>query len=428
MTDFAPLAVPAVSDTPEACGLVPCEGGVCAAAGIRAAGVSAGFRRNPERLDLALVVADEPCVAAATFTTNRFCAAPVTVSRDNVADGRARAIVLNSGNANAATGEPGLDCARRACARVAQELGCDEKDVLVASTGVIGVPLPFEPYETGVPAAAAALAATPAAAHDAACAVMTTDTVSKEVSVAGELPQRTDEPRAFHVGGFVKGSGMIQPNMATMLAVLTTDAPLTAEAAHEALLAAVRVSFNKVTVDSDTSTNDSAFLLATGVAGGEEIGLDHPAYPQVAAAIRVAATELARKIAADGEGSTKLVTVTVMGAASEQDADTVARAIANSPLVKTAVFGHDANWGRVAAAAGKCGVPFDQTRVDIDFMGVPVCRAGLTVPMDEEDMLRRFEAPEIDITVSLGMGEATGRVWTCDLTHDYVTINGDYRT
>ena len=428
MTDFAPLEVPAAPDTPEACGLVPCEGGVCAAAGIRASGVSAGFRRNPARLDLALVVADEPCVAAATFTTNRFCAAPVTVSRAHVADGRARAIVLNSGNANAATGEPGLACAERTCAHVADELGCAAEDVLVASTGVIGVQLPFAPYEAGVPAAVAALGSGPAAAHDAACAVMTTDTVPKEVSVAGELPQRAGGPRPFHVGGFVKGSGMIQPNMATMLAVLATDAPLTAEAAREALAAAVRVSFNKVTVDSDTSTNDSAFLLATGAAGGEEIDLDHPAYPQVATAVRVAATDLARKIAADGEGSTKLVTVSVMGAVSEADADAVARAVANSPLVKTAVFGHDANWGRVAAAAGKCGVPFDQARVDIDFMGVPVCRAGLTVPMDEEDMLRRFEAPEIDIAVDLGMGEASTRVWTCDLTHDYVTINGDYRT
>ena len=257
---------------------------------------------------------------------------------------------------------------------------------------------------------------------------MTTDTVPKEVSLAGEVPQVGGGTVAVRVGGFVKGSGMIQPNMATMLAVLATDAPLTAEAAREALRSAVGQSFNKVTVDSDTSTNDTCILLATGAAGGEVIDLSHPAYPVVAAAVRSACVELARKIAADGEGSTKLVTVTVTGAATDSDADAVARAIANSPLVKTAIFGHDANWGRVAAAAGKCGVPFDQHAVDIDFLGVPVCRAGLTVPMDEEDMLRRFEAPEIDITVSLGMGEASTRVWTCDLTHDYVTINGDYRT
>ena len=244
----------------------------------------------------------------------------------------------------------------------------------------------------------------------------------------GEVPQAGGGTVTVRVGGFVKGSGMIQPNMATMLAVLATDAPLTPEAAREALTSAVGQSFNKVTVDSDTSTNDTCILLATGAAGGEKIDLAHPAYPVVAAAVRAACVELARKIAADGEGSTKLVTVTVTGAATDEDADTVARAIANSPLVKTAIFGHDANWGRVAAAAGKCGVPFDQYAVDIDFLGVPVCRAGLTVPMDEEDMLRRFEAPEIPVTIDLGMGDASARVWTCDLTHDYVTINGDYRT
>lgn len=428
MNTTDPIFVPASEDTPEAHGFAACEGGVCAAAGVRAAGVSAGFRRNPNRLDLALVVADETCAAAGTFTTNRFCAAPVVVSREHVANGRARAIVLNSGNANAATGEPGLACARDAAAYVAEELACDPGDVLVASTGVIGVQLPFAPYRAGVPEAVSRLGRDARSAHDAACAVMTTDTVSKEASFAGDVAQRAGAPVTVHVGGFVKGSGMIQPNMATMLCVLATDAPLTSEAARAALSAAVRTTFNKVTVDSDTSTNDSAFLLATGAAGGEQIDESHPAFPAVAAAVRGVCGELARMIAADGEGATKLVTVNVVGAATDADADAVARAVANSPLVKTAIFGHDANWGRVAAAAGKCGVPFDQSRVDIDFMGVPVCRSGLTVPMDEEDMLRRFEAPEIDVTVSLGMGEAHTRVWTCDLTHDYVTINGDYRT
>lgn len=428
MTSFEPLRVPVAPDDAAAFGFAPCEGGVCAAAGVRAAGVSAGFRKNPNRLDLALVVADEPCVAAATFTTNRFCAAPVTVSRAHVADGRARAIVLNSGNANAATGEPGLAAARAACDAVAAELGCDADDVLVASTGVIGVLLDTAPYADGVPAAVSALSADAAGAHDAACAVMTTDTHPKEVSLAGRVPDGRGGEVTVHVGGFVKGSGMIQPNMATMLAVLATDAPLTAEAAAAALRAAVGESFNKVTVDSDTSTNDSCFLLATGAAGGETIGCDSPAYPAVAGALRAACSELARQIAADGEGATKLVTVTVMGAASDADADTVARAIANSPLVKTAIFGHDANWGRVAMAAGKCGVAFDQERVDIDLLGVPVCRAGLTVPMDEDDMLRRFDEPEVAITVDLHAGDACTRIWTCDLTHDYVTINGDYRT
>ena len=426
---IAPIPVPPMAGGMEEFGFAPCPGGVCAAAGIRAAGVHAGFRKDPERSDLALVVADAPCTCAATFTTNRFCAAPVQVSRPRAAAGVAQAIVLNSGNANAATGDEGVRTALASTGIVASVLGCDPEQVLVASTGVIGVPLPLAPYETGVPIAAAALANTPEAAHAAACAVMTTDTVSKEVSVAGTVPTGADgAPVTVHVGGFVKGSGMIQPNMATMLCVLSTDAPLTAEAAHTALLAAVKTTFNHVTVDSDTSTNDSAFLLATGAAGGEEIGLGSDAYPAIAAAIHGVCEALARKIAADGEGATKLVTVDVVGAATVEDADTVAFSIANSPLTKTAIFGHDANWGRIAAAAGKCGVAFDQYACDIDLMGVPVLRAGLPVPMDEEDMLRRFEQPEIPIVISLGAGTACSRVWTCDLTHEYVTINGDYRT
>ena len=399
--------------------------------GFKVAGAACDIRNKNDlkRLDVALIVSETPATGAGVFTTNDVKAAPVLTDMAHLSRSeKIKAIVANSGNANACNGERGMADAMAMCKAVAELVGSKPEQVLVCSTGVIGVPLPWEPYETGVPAAVAALAPSAAGAHDAACAVMTTDTVPKEVSIAGEVPQVGGGTVSVRVGGFVKGSGMIQPNMATMLAVLATDAPLTAEAAREALRGAVGQSFNKVTVDSDTSTNDTCILLATGAAGGEKIDLSHPAFPAVAAAVRAACVELARKIAADGEGSTKLVTVTVTGAASEADADTVARAIANSPLVKTAIFGHDANWGRVAAAAGKCGVPFDQYAVDIDFLGVPVCRAGLTVPMDEEDMLHRFEAPEIPITVNLGMGEASTRVWTCDLTHDYVTINGDYRT
>ncbi|MBQ1841154.1 MAG: bifunctional glutamate N-acetyltransferase/amino-acid acetyltransferase ArgJ, partial [Atopobiaceae bacterium] len=351
------------------------------------------------------------------------------VSRERSANGRARAVILNSGNANASTGDPGVKNAIASAALVAEALGCDEQDVLVGSTGVIGVQIPMAPYETGVPVAVDALAHSAEAAHHAARAVMTTDTVPKEVSLEGPVACGAGGADVnVHVGGFVKGSGMIMPNMATMLCVLATDAPLTAAAAQKALSAAVSQTFNKVTVDSDTSTNDTCILLATGAAGGEAIGEDSPAFATIAAAIRCACENLARKIAADGEGATKLVTVDVVGAATDEDADTVARSIANSPLVKTAIFGHDANWGRVAGAAGKCGVEFDQYGVDIDFLGVPVLRAGLQLPMDEEDMLRRFEEPEIDIAVNLGVGDCSARIWTCDLTHDYVTINGDYRT
>lgn len=422
------ITVPASITDPTSFGFAPCEGGICAAEGINAAGVHAGFRDDPLRKDLALVAAETPCVCAATFTKNRFCAAPVQVSRPRAASGHAQAVILNSGNANAATGDQGVTAARTSAQIVANALGCDAEDVLVASTGVIGVPLPLEPYQVGVPAAADALAHSPAAAHDAARAVMTTDTVPKEVSLAGTVTCDDGSIVTVHVGGFVKGSGMIMPNMATMLCVLSTDAPLTKEAAQKALSAAVNQTFNKVTVDSDTSTNDTCILLATGASGGAPITEQSACFATVSAAIRCACENLARKIAADGEGATKLVTVDVVGAANDEDADTVARAIANSPLVKTAIFGHDANWGRVAGAAGKCGVAFDQYDVDIDFLGVPVLRAGLPLPMDEDDMLRRFEEPEITIAISLGVGDAHARIWTCDLSHEYVTINGDYRT
>ena len=356
MSDFEPIELPIAPDTPEAFGFAPCEGGVCAAAGVSAAGLHAGFRRDPNRRDMALVVADQTCVAAGTFTTNRFCAAPVIVSREHVADGRARAVILNSGNANAATGEPGLATARRTADLVAATLGCKPVDVLVASTGVIGQELSFGPFETGVPAAAEALAATPEAAHDAACAVMTTDTVAKEASFVGKLPAADGSAYEVHVGGFVKGSGMIQPNMATMLCVMSTDAPLTSEAAHEALLAAVKQTFNKVTVDSDTSTNDTAILLATGKAApaGESVGVGSAAFPAIAAAIKAVCGELARKIAADGEGSTKLVTVNVLGAANDADADAVARAIATRRWLRPpslAMTPTGGAWPRLLASA-----------------------------------------------------------------------------
>ena len=429
MPMFQPISFTPPDVDPATFGFAPCDGGVCAAEGIKASGTHAGFRDDPNRLDLAVVASDEMCVCAATFTQNRFCAAPVQLSRPRAASGAARAVMLNSGNANASTGEQGLAIAKESAKLLADALGCPEEQILVASTGVIGQQQAIDPYVDGAPAAVAALGADADHAHAAARAVMTTDTVPKEVSLVGELPAADGQPtRTVHVGGFCKGSGMIMPNMATMLSVLTTDAPLTPEAAHAALLAAVRASFNKVTVDSDTSTNDSCFLLATGKAGGEPICEGTEAFDAFAGALRVACETLARKIAADGEGATKMVTVDVLGCKTDEDADTVARTIANSPLVKTAIFGHDANWGRVAAAAGRSGVEFDQYDVDIDFLGVPVLRAGMPVPMDEEDMLRRFEGPEVSIVIDLGQGSASTRIWTCDFTHEYVTINGDYRT
>ncbi len=428
MDAILPLEVPSDEDVLSTYGIEACEGGVCAAEGIKAAGVCANLRGDPTRRDLALVSADDTCVCAGVFTQNRFCAAPVQVSKERAATGRARAVVLNSGNANASTGAPGVEVAKQVARLVATELGCAEEEVLVASTGVIGVPLALDGFVAGVPTAARALAHSTMAAHDAARAVMTTDTVPKESSFAFQVPAGDGGVATVHVGGFVKGSGMIQPNMATMLCVLSTDCAIAPEAAQAALSEAANQTFNKVTVDSDTSTNDTCVLLASGAANNELVEKGTDAYLAFAAAIRAVCEELARKIAADGEGATKLVTVDVLGAATDKDADTVARSIANSPLVKTAIFGHDANWGRVAAAAGKCGVDFDQYGVDIDLLGVPVLRKGLPVPMDEDDMLRRFEGPEVRIAIDLGVGDAHARVWTCDLTYEYVTINGDYRT
>ena len=419
------------------------SGNAASAAGFAAIGVHAGFRPDPERLDMALVVADEPCAAAATFTTNVFCAAPVRVSCEHFAEtgcgapayGCARAVVVNSGIANAATGEVGLENARKTSEIVGEAVGCPANEVLVASTGVIGQHLNLAPFGTGVPAALATLAGTAdenraEVGLTAARAIMTTDTVPKHAAVRFSGDGIGYPGATFTIGGMAKGSGMIMPNMATMIAVLTTDAPVAAPDLSRALSGAVGKSFNKVTVDSDTSTNDSCFLLASGAAApaGPAFTRESPAYARFCEALEALCVFLARAMAADGEGATRLITVTVYGAATAADADAAARTVANSPLVKTAVFGHDANWGRVAAALGRSGAHFQQEAVDIDILGLPVCRAGLVVDFDEDEALRRFEAPEVAIEVNLHAGEESATVWTCDFSHDYVTINGDYRS
>lgn len=413
------------------------NGCVASPAGVVAGGIHAGFRKNPERKDMALVEFVEGSVAAGAFTTNKFCAAPVIVSRKHLgAAGAApvRAIVINSGNANAATGDKGLAAAEETAQLVAETVGCTPEQVLVASTGVIGQILDTTPFKTGVPelhqqfAALASDDARFAAGHDAAQGIMTTDTHPKEYAVSYEATGAL-AGTAITVGGMCKGSGMIMPNMATMIAILTTDAPVSAEALHEILLDTVKVTFNKVTVDSDTSTNDTCILVATGAASDvASIEAGTPEAAELKEAINAVCQHLAREIAADGEGASKLVTVTVEGAKDDADADLAARAIANSPLVKTAIYGHDCNWGRIAMALGKCGATFEQANVDIDIMEIPVCRKGLTVEFDEDEALRRFENAEITIWANLGEGEASTTVWTCDLTHEYVTINGDYRT
>lgn len=420
------------------------EGSAASAAGFSAVGVHAGFRADPERFDMALVVADQPAAAAATFTTNVFCAPPVTVSRQHLDEGApgktaygcARAVVVNSGVANAATGARGLDAARRSAEIVAEAVGCPASEVLVASTGVIGQYLPLEPFDVGVPAAVAAIAAADSPQEHAsqgltaARAIMTTDTVPKHGAVRFEGDDVGYPGAVFTVGGMAKGSGMIMPNMATMIAVLTTDAPVEACHLADALRRAVDLSFNRVTVDSDTSTNDTCFLLASGQAapGAAPMRPGSPAFARFQAALDDLCATLARAMAADGEGATRLVQVTVRGARTEAEADAAARSVANSPLVKTAIAGRDANWGRIAAALGKSGARFRQENVDIRIMGLDVCEGGLAVPFSEEEALARFENSQIDIEADLHEGDGAATIWTCDLTHDYIAINGDYRT
>ena len=338
-------------------------------------------------------------------------------------------MVINSGIANAATGSVGLENARRMAGVVASTVGCMPEDVLVASTGIIGQQLDVSPFETGVPALHAQLDKT--TGNSAARAIMTTDTVSKEAAVSFESADAEYAGCTFTVGGMAKGSGMIMPNMATMISVLTTDAPIPAPLLHKALSAAANQSFNKVTVDGDTSTNDTCVLFASGKAAPASAplaGEGSVLFAEFCEALNAVTQKLARKMARDGEGATKLITVTVRGAASDAEADLAARTVANSPLVKTAIYGHDANWGRIAGALGRSGATFVQENVDIDIMGMPVLRSGLPVPFDEEEALRRFEADEIVIEANLGAGSAETTMWTCDFSHEYISINGDYRS
>ncbi len=416
-------------------------GGVCSAAGFVAHGMHAGFRPQPERLDMAVVLANTLAQAAGVFTQNVFCAAPVQVSRAHlnagpvgVNYGTARAIVINSGNANAATGATGFATAEETAQIAATCIGCEASDILVASTGVIGQQLDVTPFRQALPEAFSAASRDGGA--KAARAIMTTDTHPKEFAVKFDGEDIGYPGKTFTVGGMSKGSGMIMPNMATMIAVLTTDAPVAAPDLHAALKRAVDVSFNKITVDSDTSTNDTCVALASGKACGvsaDEIEAAtfapaSDAFAKFERALQFVCQTLARDMARDGEGATKLVTVNVEGAATEADADAAARTVANSPLVKTAIFGHDCNWGRIAGALGRSGATFDQLSVDIDIMGLAVCRGGMTVEFSEEEALARFEDPEIVIDINLGAGTHSTTIWTCDFTHDYVTINGDYRT
>jgi glutamate N-acetyltransferase / amino-acid N-acetyltransferase len=401
--------------SPAAAGLT----GVTAPLGFKAAAVAAGIKA--QGLDLALLVADAGCTVAAVFTTNRAQAAPVLVSREHVASGRARAVVVNAGCANAATGAAGLADARETAALVAQAVGCRPEEVVVASTGVIGVPLPMEALRSGIPAAAGRL--TREGGSEAARAIMTTDTRAKEVAVEFALGGKT-----ARVGGMAKGAGMIAPRMATMLAFFTTDAAVDASLLQAALRESVGSSLNRITVDGDTSTNDMAVVLAGGALPERAILAPGSDYDAFRGALTEAARRLAEMIVRDGEGATRIAEVRVEGAASEDDADRVARAIAESPLVKTALHGGDPNWGRILAAAGRSGVAIDTSRVDVHLGDVWVAEGGAARAYDESLAHAAAIADPVRILVRLNAGAAVGWMWTCDLTRDYIDINAHYRS
>ncbi len=403
------------------------DGGVCAALGFRAAGVHAGVKTHAEwKKDVALIVSDAECAAAAVFTKNVVKAAPIRVDLEHLADGKARAVIANSGNANACAPQ-GEENAERMCAAAAQALGCKPEDVLVSSTGVIGQRINVEAVEAAIPALCAALERSAEASDAAGHAIMTTDTTKKEAAVETTVGGKT-----VRLGGIAKGSGMIHPNMGTMLCFLTTDCAISPEMIKTALLETVSVSFNRISVDGDTSTNDTCCVLANGLAGNEPITAKGPDYDAFLAALRALCTELAKKMASDGEGARHLITCTVQGAKSEKSAETIAKSVVSSTLTKAAIFGADANWGRVLCAMGYSGEDFDPDQVNVHFASaagdVQVCAKGRGLDFDEDLAKKVLTEHDVEINISMGEGEASCTCWGCDITYDYIKINGDYRT
>jgi glutamate N-acetyltransferase/amino-acid N-acetyltransferase len=405
---------------PKGVTITPVDGGVTAPAGFRAAGVACGIKKTGA-LDLALVVADEAVPAAAVFTTNKAQAAPVLVSREHLerSGGRARAVIVNSGCANACPGPEGMSVARSSADFVASIAGCTADQVLVASTGVIGVQLDLDRLRKGAVAAAAVLSR--AAGGDAARAIMTTDREPKSAAVSVTTAAGT-----FRVGGMAKGAGMIEPHMATMLGVVTTDADVPSPILQRALREAVDVTFNAITIDGDTSTNDTVCLLASGAS---RVKVDPRVYPAFVAALCEVCGTLARAIVRGGEGATKLVSIAATGAASAADARRAARTMANSLLVKTAIHGGDPNWGRLLAAAGRAGVAFDADHATVRVGPVVLFKDGVPFDQRAPDAAAYLSGSDIDIEVDLGAGGPhSATIWTCDLSAEYVAINAEYRT
>ena len=400
------------------------EGGICAAKGFKAGGVHCGVRKNRSKSDLAAIVSDVPCAAAAVFTTNKVKAAPLHVTKEHLENLTAQAVIVNSANANACAPH-GYENAVRMADALAQALGLPAADVIVASTGVIGEELNIAAIEAGVPRLAAALS--PLGSDAAAQAILTTDLYKKEIAVSAEIGGCT-----VTLGGIAKGSGMIHPNMGTLLSFLTTDCAIDKALLQELLGEIVRRTFNRVSIDGDTSTNDTCTILANGLAGNVCISEKNADYETFRALLLEVLTYLAREIARDGEGASKLLTCTVSGAADEETAEVIAKAVIASSLVKAAMFGADANWGRVLCAMGYSGAAFDPETVNVRFRSatgeLPVCQNGRGIPFDEALARDILSQDEVVIAIDLQTGPAEATAWGCDLTYDYVKINGDYRT
>ena len=400
------------------------NGGVTAARGFKASGIHCGIRRNTSKNDLSLIMSDVPCSAAAVYTTNLVKGAPLTVTKAHIKDGRAQAVICNSGNANTCNAD-GIEIAEGMAQLVAEKTAISASDVVVASTGVIGQPLSLEPIQNGMDELVAKLSDD--GSHEAALGIMTTDTIAKEVAV-----EFTCGGKICRIGGIAKGSGMIHPNMATMLVFITSDVAIAPDLLQKALSSDIQNTFNMISIDGDTSTNDMVTVLCNGMAGNTEITAEGEDFATFMTALNTVTVALCRMIAGDGEGATKLLECKVSGAKTSEIAKTVSKSVICSSLLKAAMFGADANWGRVLCAIGYSGAAVDVNKIDVSFKSdkgeIAVCKNGAGIAFSEEIAKEILLEKEIEIMVALNDGDCGSTAWGCDLTYDYVKINGDYRT
>lgn len=400
------------------------SGGICAPKGFKASGIHVGIKKNSKKKDMALIFSVKPCSVAGVYTKNKVKGAPVTVSQQHMADGVAQAIICNSGNANTCASN-GIEIAEQTCLLAAKALGISKTEVMVASTGVIGEPMSIEPFEKGIPELVEKLSFDGSA--DTATAIMTTDTVKKEVAVKFSVSDKE-----CIIGAVAKGSGMINPNMATMLSFITTDAAISTQMLQKALSADVEETFNQISIDGDTSTNDTVIILANGMAENQMITCEGEAYTAFCMALNAVTTTLSRMLAKDGEGATKLVICEVNGAPDNETAKKVSKSVISSSLLKAAMFGEDANWGRILCAIGYTDCDIDINGTDVSFVSdagrVKVCENAAYKKYDEKEAKKVLHEEEITIEVDLKQGSGKAFAWGCDLTYDYVKINGDYRS